>query len=100
PWKCLIKSDKNVHMINALESELSHIPYEFERPILDTMVGFLMKKIQERDRKAGFAIGGIAQHVINHMMNSRRQNRKNKKKDEKIGIIAQRFNKSQLRIEN
>ncbi|MHA1915242.1 MAG: B12-binding domain-containing radical SAM protein [Promethearchaeota archaeon] len=99
-WKCSIISDENIPLITALESELSSIPYEFERPISDAMVGTFMKRIQERDRNAGFTIGGIAQHVINHMMNARRQNRKNKKNDEKIGIIAQRFNKTQLKVQN
>lgn len=49
-----------------------------------------MKRIQKADREAGFAIGGIAQHVINYMMEERR-NKRSKRKQERIGVVAQRF---------
>ena len=49
-----------------------------------------MKRIQKADREAGFAIGGIAQHVISYMMEDRR-NKRSRRKQERIGVIAQRF---------
>jgi len=70
--------------------ELSEVPYEFDRPIPDETVGKLMKRIQKADRDAGFAIGGIAQHVMSYMMDSRRT-RRNRPKEERIGVIAQRL---------
>ena len=53
----------------------------------------MMKAIQQADRNSKFAIGGLAEHVINYLMESRRNNRK-KRKIERMGIIAQRFGKN------
>jgi hypothetical protein len=97
-WKCAEVSQPNETNIETLESELSYIPYEFERPIPDMVVGTLMRRIQEADRNAGFKIGGIAQHVITDMMESRRNQRRQRKND-RIGVIAQRFNKQELQAE-
>ena len=90
PWKCTVVSEGNELYLQGLELELSDIPYEFHRPIPDEKVGELMKRIQKADREAGFAIGGIAQHVINYMMEERR-NKRSKRKQERIGVVAQRF---------
>ena len=49
-----------------------------------------MRAIQEADREAGFAIGGIAQHVITFMMNERRTRRK-RRNSERMGVAAQRY---------
>ena len=49
-----------------------------------------MKTIQEADREAGFAIGGIAQHVITFLMNERRTKRK-RRNSERMGVAAQRY---------
>jgi len=76
----------------ALQKELSEIPYEFERPLPDEKVGDLMRKIQNADRNAGFAVGGIAKYVIKYLVELRR-NQRILRKAERIGIIAQRFNK-------
>ncbi|KKM52801.1 hypothetical protein LCGC14_1554570, partial [marine sediment metagenome] len=90
PWSSTVVSEGNELFIQGLELELGDIPYEFDRPIPDTEVGRLMKRIQKADREAGFAIGGIAQHVISYMMEDRR-NKRSKRKQERIGVIAQRF---------
>ncbi len=90
PWRCTVVSEGNELFIQGLELELCEIPYEFNRPIPDTEVGRLMKRIQKADREAGFAIGGIAQHVIGQMMKDRR-NERNKRKQERIGVAAQRL---------
>ena len=66
------------------------ISHEFDRPIPDKRVGGLARRIQKADREAGFGIGGIAQHVITSMVESRK-NQRNKRKVERIGAIAQRF---------
>ncbi|KKM90966.1 hypothetical protein LCGC14_1233310 [marine sediment metagenome] len=89
-WNSTVVSEGNELFIQGLELELGDIPYEFDRPIPDTEVGRLMKRIQKADREAGFAIGGIAQHVISYMMEDRR-NKRSRRKQERIGIIAQRF---------
>jgi pyruvate-formate lyase-activating enzyme len=94
-WKCLHVSSSNMERIRILQNELRHIPYEFERPIPNRKVGELMKSIQGADRDAGFRIGGIAQHVINFMMEDRRINRK-KRSRERIGITAQRYAEKKL----
>ena len=93
PWSCRNSNPKNLESIKSLEKELSGIPYEFERPISDLRVGELMKAIQQADRSSKFAIGGLAQYVINYLMESRRNNRK-KRKIERMGIIAQRYDKN------
>ena len=90
PWNSTVISEGNELYLQGLEMELSDIPYEFDRPIPDEAVGKLMKRIQKADREAGFMIGGIAQHVINYMMEDRR-NKRNMRKHERIGVIAQRF---------
>ena len=90
PWICTVISEGNDIFLKGLELELSDIPYEFDRPIPDEKVGELMKRIQKADREAGFAIGGIAQHVISYMMEARR-NKRSRRKQERIGVIAQRF---------
>ncbi|HEC41126.1 MAG TPA: radical SAM protein [bacterium] len=90
PWSSTVVSEGNELFIQGLELELGDIPYEFDRPIPDAEVGKLMKRIQKADREAGFAIGGIAQHVISYMMEDRR-NKRSRRKQERIGIIAQRF---------
>ena len=89
-WSSTVISEGNELYLQGLELELSDIPYEFDRPIPDERVGELMKRIQKADREAGFAIGGIAQHVISYMMEERR-NKRNMRKQERIGVIAQRF---------
>ena len=93
PWSCKHSNQENYENIDLLEKELSGIPYEFKRPIPDIKVGELMKAIQQADRGSKFAIGGLAEHVINYLMESRRNNRK-KRKIERIGIIAQRYDKN------
>jgi len=49
-----------------------------------------MKIIQNADRKSGFIIGGIAQHVIIFMMEERR-NKRIKRSFKRIGVVAQRY---------
>ncbi|MFW9988647.1 MAG: B12-binding domain-containing radical SAM protein [Candidatus Odinarchaeota archaeon] len=93
PWKFKNNSVHNTLYINDLEKKLSKIPYEFKRPIEDKKVGELMKMIQDADRNAGFAIGGLAEHIINFMIKERRKIRQ-LKKIEKVGVIAQRYNSS------
>ena len=95
PWSCTVITEGNELYLQGLEIELSDIPYEFDRPIPDEKVGELMKRIQKADREAGFAIGGIAQHVISYMMESRRT-RRNRRKVERIGVIAQRFEEKKI----
>jgi len=51
-----------------------------------------MKRIQEADRTSNFAIGGLAKHVIDYLMNSRRKGRKLRKQN-RIGVSAQRYGK-------
>ena len=92
-WCCKHPNPKNCKSIELLEKELAGIPYEFKRPIPDVKIGELMKAIQQADRNSKFAIGGLAEHVINYLMESRRNNRK-KRKIERMGIIAQRYNKN------
>jgi len=94
-WKCRFRNSDDDETLKLLESELSDIPYEFERPIPDKVVGTLMRKIQKADRISKFAIGGLAKHIINYLVISRRKTR-NRRKIERIGIIAQRFNKEIL----
>lgn len=95
-WKCNNISNGNEKSIMALEQELSEIPYEFERPIPDLKIGELMKKIQDVDRTSGFAIGGLAKHIITYLMESKRKDRK-KRKNERIGVIAQRFERKSIK---
>ncbi|HEC38033.1 hypothetical protein LCGC14_0847690 [marine sediment metagenome] len=90
PWSSTVISEGNELFIQGLELELSDIPYEFDRPIPDEKIGGFMKRIQKADREAGFAIGGIAQHVISYMVEDRR-NKRSRRKEERIGVIAQRF---------
>lgn len=92
-WRCRYTTHDTMDQIIKLESELSYIPYEFERPIPDETVGRLMKRIQEADRTSRFAIGGLAQHIISYFMESRRKHRKSRK-IERIGVIAQRYEKN------
>jgi hypothetical protein len=54
-----------------------------------------MKSIQNADREAGFVIGGIAQHVINFMMDERRNKRK-RRNNEKLGVVAQRYTERKI----
>jgi radical SAM superfamily enzyme YgiQ (UPF0313 family) len=88
-WICLTSNPENSEEINKLQKRLTDIPYEFRRPILEKDVGILLQKIREADRKAGFKVGGLAQHCINFMVEQRKTQRKNKKL-EKFGIITQR----------
>ncbi|MFX1568871.1 MAG: B12-binding domain-containing radical SAM protein [Promethearchaeota archaeon] len=90
PWTCRYKSYNYKEQIEILEQKISDIPYEFERPIPDDMVGMFMKKIQQADRELRFAIGGLAKHIINFLMETKRKNRK-KRQFERIGVIAQRL---------
>ncbi len=90
PWNSTVISEGNELYLQGLQMELSDIPYEFDRPIPDETVGKFMKRIQKADREAGFMIGGIAQHVINYMMEDRR-NKRSRRKQERIGVFAQRF---------
>jgi len=94
-WKCTDASIDNILEIMLLQEELSDIPYEFRRPIPDKTVGLLMKRIQEADRNSKFAIGGLTKHIINYIIEYRRNNRK-KRRFERVGVIAQRFNKEIL----
>jgi radical SAM superfamily enzyme YgiQ (UPF0313 family) len=98
-WNTRYKTPNTKDKIALLEDELSDIPYEFKRPILDEAVGKLMKKIQEADRTSKFAIGGLAEHIISFLMESKRKRRKDRKL-ERIGVIAQRFNKEMVKPEN
>ncbi|MFX1365875.1 MAG: B12-binding domain-containing radical SAM protein [Promethearchaeota archaeon] len=93
PWKIKDYSPQNRSYIKELEKKLVKIPYEFKRPISDKKVGELMKMIQDTDRNAGFAIGGLAKHIINFMIKERRKIRQ-LKKIEKVGVIAQRYRSS------
>lgn len=93
PWKSRYDTQNTKTQIELLEQELSEVPYEFERPIPDETVGMLMKKIQEADRNPQFAIGGLAEHIISFLMESRRKSRKSRK-IERIGVIAQRYEKN------
>jgi len=94
-WKSKFINSADEKTIKLLESELSCIPYEFKRPIPDEMVGSFMRKIQIADRNSKFAIGGLAKHIINYLVISRKRTR-NRKRIERVGIIAQRFNKEIL----
>lgn len=91
PWVCKEISKQNRTQIRNLESDLSDIPYTFERPIPNSKVSQLIQLIQEADRKAGFTIGGATKYVIDYVMEERRQNRK-ERKTQRIGVSAQRFN--------
>ena len=85
------------NILFILLGSLICLPYEFKRPILDSQVGKLMKIIQEADRNAKFSIGGIAQHVIEYVKTSRKDARR-KRRLERVGVIAQRYQKSQPAI--
>ncbi|MHA2009243.1 MAG: B12-binding domain-containing radical SAM protein [Promethearchaeota archaeon] len=95
-WKPKFITPRIKPSIQLLEQELKDIPYEFERPIPDEIVGKVMKMIQQADRKAGFAIGGLTKHIINFMVEERKSQRFYKKY-ERIGVAAQRYNKNYLR---
>lgn len=95
-WKCLSVNSSNKKSIKLLENEIIDIPYEFRRPIPDEKVGEIMKRIQEADRNSKFAIGGLAKHIINSLVVSRRENR-DRRRFERVGIIAQRFNQEILK---
>ena len=90
PWKCNLMSRQNRVEIKNLESELSTIPYTFERPIPNQKVAQLIQLIQNADRKAGFTIGGVTKYVIDYTMVERRKNR-NARKAQRIGVSAQRL---------
>ena len=90
PWKCNEVSKQNRLEIKKLESELSTIPYTFERPIPNQKVAQLIQLIQEADRNAGFTIGGVSKYVIDYVMEERRRNRK-ARKTQRIGVSAQRL---------
>ena len=94
-WKCSHTSLCNENRIRNIQEKLTHIPYEFERPIPNRKVGELMKSIQNADREAGFIIGGIAQHVIKFMMDERRNKRK-RRYNEKLGVAAQRYTERKI----
>lgn len=102
PWVCTIKSLENSNAINALEKELSEIPYSFTRPIPNEQVVKLIVQIQDADRNGGFTIGGVMKYAIDYTIEQRRNNRKTRKA-ERFGISAQRYSiktKSQVKNEN
>ncbi len=84
-----IQYSNNKRDIEGLKSELSNIPYEFNWSISPVEIGKFVKKIQDADRKAGFAIGGITKHVINTMMENKRKDRL-LRKQKRFGVLAQR----------
>jgi len=90
PWTCKSISKQNRTQIKNIERELSAIPYTFNRPIPNQKVVQLIQQIQEADRNAGFTIGGVANYVINYVMDERRENRK-ARKIQRIGVSAQRL---------
>jgi len=90
PWTCKSVSKQNRTQIKNIERELSEIPYTFNRPIPNQKVHELIQQIQEADRNAGFTIGGVANYVINYVMDGRRENRK-ARKIQRIGVSAQRL---------
>jgi len=90
PWTCKSISKQNNIEIKKIERELSAVPYTFNRPIPNQKVVQLIRQIQEADRNAGFTIGGVANYVINNVMDERRENRK-ARKIQRIGVSAQRL---------
>ena len=90
PWICTFKSKENSKLITELEEYLKKIPYSFKRPISNEHVANFMVQIQNADRKAGFAIGGVMKYVIDYTMEVRRKSRQ-KRKTERIGVSAQRY---------
>jgi len=90
PWTCKFISEQNRTQIKNIERELNEIPYTFNRPIPNQKVVQLIQQIQEADRNAGFTIGGVANYVINYVMDERRENRK-ARKIQRIGVSAQRL---------
>jgi len=90
PWTCKSVSKQNRTQIKNIERELSEIPYTFNRPIPNQKVVQLIQQIQGADRNAGFTIGGVANYVINYVMDERRENRK-ARKIQRIGVSAQRL---------
>ncbi|MHA1472276.1 MAG: B12-binding domain-containing radical SAM protein [Promethearchaeota archaeon] len=90
PWTCKSVSKQNRAQIKNIERELSAIPYTFNRTIPNQKVVQLIQQIQEADRNAGFTIGGVANYVINYVMDERRENRK-ARKAQRIGVSAQRL---------
>jgi radical SAM superfamily enzyme YgiQ (UPF0313 family) len=91
PWSPLFVTSSNKNLLGVLKHELSEIPYSFERLMSDESVGWLVKRIQDADRNAGFAIGGIAAHAIKEVLEGRRQ-KVFSRKNERVGIAAQRLN--------
>ena len=71
--------NKNDNGLALIEKELKDIPYEFNWKIPAEKVGSFIKRIQDADRQAGFAIGGITEHVIKTLAEMRKQQRQQKK---------------------
>ncbi len=79
PWSPIQGDYPYNKKLNLLKLELSKIPYEFERSISNENIMKFIREIQEADKKAGYAIGGVAKHVILTIKQMRKKNKKFKK---------------------